>query len=92
MNPAEADPAKEIVATHITETGVQVTTVGSLCSESFRRLAVALVKKLEPNGAYAEYKAIKRPNGADPTPDTRRQAYRHVMEAALRLSLLHYAR
>jgi hypothetical protein len=86
------DPAAEILATHVDKDGVKVLTVGGAASEAFRRLAVAVVKKLEPNGAYAEYKSIKRPGGAEPTLETRRQAYRHVIEAALRLSLAHYSR
>lgn len=81
----------EIVGTICNENGILNVTVAMLASRAMRRTAVAFLRQVDPQGAYAQYKALKHPPSGR-TDETRRTGYAFALAKASELALANYVR
>lgn len=82
----------EVVATRVTDTGVLNVTRGNVVSAQVREGLRNLLQTADPEG-YAEYRAIKYPEGeGSDTPETRLAATRFIFDRARDLLTEHYLR
>lgn len=71
----------DVVHTHVDEDGVNDLTAGFVIGSRFREQLRAVLKEFDPK-AYADYKAIKYPNGeGSDTAETRKASHRFLFDA-----------